>query len=140
VSALGEFGKPGEFGEPGKPGEFGEEGVAVGAQAVPLLGAPDAEVRRQAVSAFCSWGAGVVPLLRAARRGRSGPTRAGTWSRRFMQTGPSIYADSRAVSSATPPISGKASSAPSRVAPGPPSRTARSSGTTPAPHEQNADT
>ncbi|WP_369182020.1 HEAT repeat domain-containing protein [Streptomyces sp. Y1] len=74
VSALGEFGKLGEFGELGK---FGEEGVAVAAQVVPLLGDPDAEVRRQAVSAFCSWGAGVVPLLRAVRRGGPGAARAG---------------------------------------------------------------
>ncbi|KJS51241.1 hypothetical protein VM98_38230, partial [Streptomyces rubellomurinus subsp. indigoferus] len=77
VSALGEFGKPGEFGGLGKPGEFGEGGVAVAAQVVPLLGDPDAGVRRQAVSAFCSWGAGVVPLLRAGRRGGPGATRAG---------------------------------------------------------------
>ncbi|MET8627297.1 HEAT repeat domain-containing protein [Kitasatospora sp. NPDC004669] len=55
----------------------GDDGVLVAEHVVPLLGDPDAEVRRAAVRSFSSWGAVVVPLLQAVRRSGPGAARAG---------------------------------------------------------------
>jgi hypothetical protein len=55
----------------------GDDGVLLAERVVPLLGDPDAEVRRTAVRSFSSWGAVVVPLLQAVRRAGPGAARAG---------------------------------------------------------------
>ncbi|WP_406210166.1 HEAT repeat domain-containing protein [Kitasatospora sp. NBC_01560] len=55
----------------------GDDGVLLAERVVPLLGDPDAEVRRTAVRSFSSWGAVAVPLLQAVRRAGPGAARAG---------------------------------------------------------------
>ncbi|KOV35768.1 hypothetical protein ADK60_08690 [Streptomyces sp. XY431] len=55
----------------------GDDGVLLAERVLPLLGDPDAEVRRTAVRSFSSWGAVVVPALQAVRRGGPGAARAG---------------------------------------------------------------
>ncbi|MFE6750690.1 HEAT repeat domain-containing protein [Kitasatospora purpeofusca] len=57
--------------------ESGGDGLPLSERVAPLLGDPDAEVRRTAVRSFSSWGAVVVPLLQAVRFGGPGRARAG---------------------------------------------------------------
>ncbi|MFF0294659.1 HEAT repeat domain-containing protein [Kitasatospora sp. NPDC004614] len=58
-------------------GECGDDGLRFAERVVPLLGDPDAEVRRAALRSFAWWGDAVVPLLQAVRRDGPGAARAG---------------------------------------------------------------